>query len=135
MNLTEALLEREKDLGRPVRVGLVGAGQMGTGLAAQIGKIQGMDLVACADIDKNRAEKALTLSGMNSIGYDNEASSSIEKGNGGVVSDVNALAELPIDIVYEATGVPWVGAEVAYSCLTAGKHVLMLNVETDVTVG
>ena len=44
MNLTEALLEREKDLGRPVRVGLVGAGQMGTGLAAQIGKIQGMDI-------------------------------------------------------------------------------------------
>ena len=50
MNLTEALLEREKDLGRPVRVGLVGAGQMGTGLAAQIGKIQGMDLVACVAV-------------------------------------------------------------------------------------
>ena len=86
MNLTEALLEREKNIGRPVRVGLVGAGQMGTGLAAQIGKIQGMELVACADIDKTRAEKALTLSGMDSIGYDSEASSSIEKGNGGVVS-------------------------------------------------
>ena len=46
MNLTEALLEREKNIGRPVRVGLVGAGQMGTGLAAQIGKIKGMELVA-----------------------------------------------------------------------------------------
>ncbi len=80
MNLTEALLEREKNIGRPVRVGLVGAGQMGTGLAAQIGKIQGMELVACADIDKTRAEKALTLSGMDSIGYDSNASSSIEKG-------------------------------------------------------
>ena len=135
MNLTEALLEREKNIGRPVRVGLVGAGQMGTGLAAQIGKIKGMELVACADIDKNRAENALTLSGINSIGYDSDASSSIEKGNGGVVSDVKALAELPIDIVYEATGVPWVGAEVAYSCLLAEKHVLMLNVETDITIG
>ena len=132
MNLTEALLEREKNIGRPVRVGLVGAGQMGTGLAAQIGKIKGMELFACADIDKNRAENALTLSGVNSIGYDSDASSSIEKGNGGVVSDVKALAELPIDIVYEATGVPWVGAEVAYSCLLAEKHVLMLNVETDI---
>ena len=107
MNLTEALLEREKNIGRPVRVGLVGAGQMGTGLAAQIGKIKGMELVACADIDKTRAENALTLSGINSIGYDRDANSSIEKGNGGVVSDVKALAELPIDIVYEATGVPW----------------------------
>ena len=45
MNLTEALLEREKNIGRPVRVGLVGAGQMGTGLAAQIGKIKGMERI------------------------------------------------------------------------------------------
>ena len=51
MNYTELLIGREKDLGRPVRVGLAGAGQMGSGLAAQIGKIPGMSLVACADID------------------------------------------------------------------------------------
>ena len=55
MNFTELLIAREKELGRPVRVGLAGAGQMGSGLAAQIGKISGMSLVACADIDTSRA--------------------------------------------------------------------------------
>lgn len=135
MNYTEELIKREKELGRPVRVGLAGAGQMGSGLAAQIGKIPGMELVACADIDLARAENALMLAGIDKIGHNSDASASIENGQGGVVDNAKALAELPIDIVYEATGVPWVGAEVADACIDASKHILMLNVETDVTIG
>jgi predicted homoserine dehydrogenase-like protein len=135
MNYTEELIKREKELGRPVRVGLAGAGQMGSGLAAQIGKIPGMELVACADIDLARAENALKLAGIDKIGHNSEASYSIENGQGGVVDNAKALAELPVDIVFEATGVPWVGAEVADSCIDASKHILMLNVETDVTIG
>jgi predicted homoserine dehydrogenase-like protein len=135
LNFTELLLKREKELGRPVRVGLAGAGQMGSGLAAQIGKIPGMSLVACADIDISRAEKALKLAGIEKIKHNNEASQSIDIGQGGVVDKASALADLPIDIVFEATGVPWVGAEVANACIDAKKHILMLNVETDVTIG
>ena len=135
MNYTELLIAREKDLGRPVRVGLAGAGQMGSGLAAQIGKIPGMSLVACADIDIGRAENALRLAGVEYVKHNKEASKSIESGQGGVVDNASALAELPIDIVFEATGVPWVGAEVADACIEAQKHILMLNVETDVTIG
>ena len=108
---------------------------MGSGLAAQIGKIPGMELVACADIDIARAENALRLAGIDKIGHNSDASASIENGQGGVVDNAKALAELPIDIVYEATGVPWVGAEVADACIDASKHILMLNVETDVTIG
>jgi len=135
MNFTEELIKREKELGRPVRVGLAGAGQMGSGLAAQIGKIPGMELVACADIDLARAENALRLAGIEKIGHNKDATSYIENGQGGVVDNAKALAELPVDIVYEATGVPWVGAEVADACIDAKKHILMLNVETDVTIG
>ena len=135
MNYTEELIKREKELGRPVRVGLAGAGQMGSGLAAQIGKIPGMELVACVDIDLARAENALKLAGIDKIVHNSDASASIENGQGGVVDNAKALAELPIDIVYEATGVPWVGAEVADACIDASKHILMLNVETDVTIG
>ncbi len=135
MNFTQELIKREKELGRPVRVGLAGAGQMGSGLAAQIGRIPGMELVACADIDNKRAENALGLAGMKSIGHNKDAITSINNGNGGIVNDAKELAELPIDVVFEATGVPWVGAEVASSCIEAGKHILMLNVETDITIG
>ena len=49
--------------------------------------------------------------------------SSISNGHGGIVSNAKDLAELPIDIVFEATGVPWVGAEVASNCIDAGKHI------------
>jgi len=108
---------------------------MGSGLAAQIGKIPGMELVACADIDLARAENALRLAGIEKIGHNKDATSYIENGQGGVVDNAKALAELPVDIVYEATGVPWVGAEVADACIDAKKHILMLNVETDVTIG
>ena len=94
-----------------------------------------MELVACADIDLARAENALKLAGLDKIGHNSDASASIENGQGGVVDNAKALAELPIDIVYEATGVPWVGAEVADACIDASKHILMLNVETDVTIG
>ena len=135
MNYTEELIKREKELGRPVRVGLAGAGQMGSGLAAQIGRIPGMSLVACADSDIKRAENALSLAGVEVIKSNSEAAESIQNGNGGVVDNASALAELPVDIVFEATGVPWVGAEVANACIDAKKHILMLNVETDVTIG
>ena len=73
MNFTQELIKRQKEFGRPVRVGLAGAGQMGSGLAAQIGRIPGMELVACADIDEKRAENALRLAGMTSIGHNKEA--------------------------------------------------------------
>jgi predicted homoserine dehydrogenase-like protein len=41
----------------------------------------------------------------------------------------------PIDVTVEATGIPEVGARVAYSAILARKHVLQMNVETDATVG
>ena len=72
MNFTQELIKRQKEFGRPVRVGLAGAGQMGSGLAAQIGRIPGMELVACADIDEKRAENALRLAGMTSIGHNKD---------------------------------------------------------------
>ena len=40
-----------------------------------------------------------------------------------------------VDVVVEATGIVEVGARVAYEAILNGKHVVMLNVETDVTGG
>jgi predicted homoserine dehydrogenase-like protein len=122
----ERLLEREALLGQPVRVGLVGAGQMGSGLAAQIGRIPGMALAAVADVDQGRAQQALRLAAAGERGAGVDAVA---------LTDSAALTDLDLDVVIEATGVPEIGARVAQSCLLAGMHVLLLNVETDVTVG
>jgi predicted homoserine dehydrogenase-like protein len=55
MSYAERLLARQATVGRPVRVALVGAGQMGRGLAAQVGRMPGLDMSEIADVDPGRA--------------------------------------------------------------------------------
>jgi predicted homoserine dehydrogenase-like protein len=50
-------------------------------------------------------------------------------------NDATLIAQLDVDVVVEATGVPEVGARVTSACLKAKKHVAVLNVEMDVTIG
>ena len=124
-------LEGLSQAGTPIRVGLVGAGQMGRGFVAQVSGIPGMEVVAAADVDAERALTALREAG----------SEPVEGMNGSperpaVTTDAVELARSEsVDVVVEATGVPEVGARVAYEAIHNGKHVVMLNVETDVTVG
>ena len=40
-----------------------------------------------------------------------------------------------IDVVIDATGMPAVGAEIGLSAMERGKHLVMMNVEADVTIG
>ncbi|GAA5128247.1 NAD(P)H-dependent oxidoreductase [Pseudonocardia adelaidensis] len=138
MAYRERLLERERTTGRPVRVGLVGAGQMGRGFVAQVRRISGMEVVAVADLDLQRATGALRAAGVEHVttGDDLDALSGVVADGGTVaVTDHTLAAALPVDMVIDATGVPEIGAEVALRSLLAGRHVGLLNVETDVTVG
>src|SRR5207247_10294338 len=50
-------------------------------------------------------------------------------------TDHTLATALPVDMIIDATGVPEIGAEVALRSLLAGRHVGLLNVETDITVG
>ena len=50
MSLSSRLADRERELGRPVRIGLAGAGQMGMGFVAQVRRIPGMEIAAIADV-------------------------------------------------------------------------------------
>ena len=124
-------LEALARAGTPIRVGLVGAGQMGRGFVAQVAGIPGMEVVAAADVDLERALTAFREAGREPV----------EGLNGSpdkpaVTGDALELARSEaVDVVVEATGVPEVGARVAYEAIHGGKHVVMLNVETDVAVG
>jgi predicted homoserine dehydrogenase-like protein len=132
------LAERERRAGRPVRVGLVGAGQMGTGLVAQVGRIPGMAVAAIADVDAGRAVRAYAGAGVDGVvrGDDpDRLAAAVEDGHPVAVADAELLTGLPVDFVVEATGVPEVGARVAFAALLAGKDVGLLNVECDITVG
>ena len=62
MNLHALLLEREA-AGKPVTVGLIGAGKFGTMFLAQVRLTRGMHLVGVADLSAERAAKALASCG------------------------------------------------------------------------
>jgi predicted homoserine dehydrogenase-like protein len=138
MSYRDRLQHRLDETGRPLRVGLVGAGQMGTGLAAQLLRMPGITLSAVLDVQKERAEEALGQAGITpaDAGDDvDKAARAIESGGSVALTAIDDLGGLPLDIVVEATGVPDVGARIAVEALAAGIGVATLTVESDVTIG
>ena len=140
LNLPEKLAELEKK-GKTIKVGVVGVGQMGAGVVNIINQMKGIEVVAIADIDRERAMQIFEEIG---ISRDNlflsddqeECTKMLERGIHIVTSEAKLIPHLgPVDAVVEATGVPRVGAEVAFTSIMQRKHIIMMNVETDVTVG
>ncbi len=137
MSYRDRLQERLDETGRPLRVGLVGAGQMGRGFAAQLLRMPGIALSAVLDVQLDRATEALTQAGVQPVAVDDVAAAAeaIEAGGSVALTDVRDLAGLPLDVVVEATGVPEVAVQVAVQALSGGTSVATLTVEADVTVG
>jgi predicted homoserine dehydrogenase-like protein len=138
MSYTKRLLERERQLGRPVRVGVVGAGQMGSGLIAQIERAKGLQVAAVADIAVERGVAALTKAGRTDVVVENDLSKAAELVAAGVpvvINDGLLMPRLPVDIVLEVSGVPEIAAPIAYASLLGKKDVALMTVEADVTVG
>jgi predicted homoserine dehydrogenase-like protein len=134
------LRQREAD-GNPIRVGIVGCGQMGSGLAHSINNVVGMTVAAVADTEPERG--VATFTGMGWSRDDivltdtlGPAQDALVAGRAVVTADALLMPQLEsVDANVEATGVPDVGAHVAWLSVMNGKPIIMLNVETDVTVG
>lgn len=140
MELYDRLLQREAQ-GNPIRVGLVGCGQMGSGMVHVTNQMAGMKTLAISDIDVNRPLKTFRKIGVPEAeicvtNRKGEAEDALGAGRVLVTEDALLLTQLDgLDILVEATGYPEVGAQVAWHSIMNAKHVVMLNVETDVTVG
>lgn len=140
MKLYQELLKREEE-GRQIKVGLVGAGQMGTDIVSQVAQMKGMQLAVVADIDAERAFKAYQLSGyaeedINKSVKSGQINNYIAKDQVVVTEDGYLLPHLEnLDVIIDATGVPKVGARLALDSILNQKHIVMMNVEADVTVG
>ena len=140
MQLLDHLLRREATQ-NPIRVGLVGCGQEGSGMVHVTHKMAGMETFAIADLDLKRPLKTLHDLGIanSAIQVTNQkgpAEDALRAGHYVVTEDANLLPQLDsLDALVEATGVTEVGAQVAWQSIMRKKHVVMLNVETDVTVG
>lgn len=139
--LKERLIEREKTAGY-FRIGLVGAGQMGTGLISQVEKMHGLRIVAVSDVMPTRAFDAYVESSVdpNLVHWEEEdpdrASQLILEGQRIATHSSDFLVKIPaLDAIVECTGIPNVGAMVCYQAIEAGKPIINMNVETDATIG
>ena len=125
----------------PIHVGIIGAGKFGAGLVAQLSQMQGIVASAIADIDLVHATNAYTASNIPSdaisrVADTNTLNDTIRSEKRAITVDgMHIIQSDLIDVVVEATGIPEVGAEMAYHTLMHKKHLVMVNVETDVTIG
>jgi predicted homoserine dehydrogenase-like protein len=134
-----ALAERERE-GRPIRVGMVGAGFMGRGIALQIETATpGMRLVGIANRTVEKAEEAYRAAGREDLvraDSREEIERAVARGRPAVTDDAVALAQADgVDAVIEVTGAVELGARVALAAIEAGKHLILMNAELDGTVG
>ncbi len=140
MELVTKLRKRAAN-GNPIRVGIVGCGQMGSGLAHAIGSIAGMRVAAIADMDPTRGINTFVELGRAKedviVTEDaGTAEDAIRAGKAVVTSNAFLMPGLNgLEANVEATGVPDIGARVAYDSIMNKKPVIMLNVETDITIG
>ncbi|MDN3450658.1 NAD(P)-dependent oxidoreductase [Planococcus sp. APC 3906] len=134
-------LEEMQRNGIIIKVGLVGAGQMGRGMVSQIESMAGMRVVITADIQIDNVTNAYLKAGVADAdivqtNQANEAAEAIQGGKVVATTDAQLVTSLAdVDVVVDATGVPDIGAKIAWDAILNKKHIVMLNVEADVTIG
>jgi predicted homoserine dehydrogenase-like protein len=139
--LRERLQQYEIENGHPIRVGLVGAGQMGTGLIGQMELMDGMKAIAVTDVIPGRSSAAfieaeVPVESVMEANNASDAEDAITKGYRAALASTEELLKIPsLDIIVESTGIPEVGAQVCQKAIEAGKHVVNMNVEADATIG
>jgi predicted homoserine dehydrogenase-like protein len=134
-----ALAKREAE-GRPLRVGLVGAGYMGRGIAMHfLPQVVGMRLVAISNRTLAEAARAYAQGGVEKPRVVSSArglEAAIAARAPAVTDDAELLCEADgIDVLIESTGEIEFGAHVALAAIRHRKHLVLMNAEMDATIG
>ncbi len=130
MNLYALLQKRLADGGRPVRVGLIGAGKFGAMFLAQAAKVRGIEVAAIADLSPERAKSACRA-----VGWPDALIERTQFLEDGLALIAGRGLDRKIDVVIDATGDPPAGIAHALAAAEHGKHIVMVNVEADVLAG
>lgn len=136
-----ATLAAREDAGRSIRVGIIGCGEMGTDLVTQIARMRGLRVGAIADRSGRNAQEAIRIAGLDpdtgrAVDGLPALDRAIEGGRIAITDDAHTILRSGnIDVVIDATGRPAAGAEIGLATIREGKHLVMMNVEADVTIG
>jgi len=136
MNLYAKLRERAAQ-GKPLRIGLIGAGKFAAMYLAQVPKTPGVHLVGVADLVPDNARKNLDRVGWEAGRYSAPSlDAAVASGLTHVGDNWERLVAHPhIDIVVEATGNPIAAVDHALAAFRNRKHVVMVTVEADAFCG
>jgi predicted homoserine dehydrogenase-like protein len=135
MNLS-TMLGARADAGRPVRVGLIGAGKFGSMFLSQAIRTRGLHVIGIADLNGGRACEALARVGWEAERY--AARTLVEATRDGttcVLEDSAALIASEVEVIVDATGSPAAGIHHTLLCCDHRKHIIMVNVEADALAG
>ena len=133
-----ALRAREAE-GKPIRVGMIGAGFMGQGLTNQIEhSVPGMRMAAIYNRRPERAFGVYQYAGREAVAAGTQAAldEAVRRGQAVVAEDPYTLCRSPeIDVIVDVTGSVEFGARIALEAFKHAKPVVLMNAELDATIG
>lgn len=134
-------LRKRAERGDPIRIGLVGTGEMGTDIFTQVAMMDGIEVTTVMERTAGRAEQGCRIAYGEAgrtrfASTHDQVSAAVEAGTIAVTDDLDlALSHDLVDVVIDATGVPEAGADIGMRAIGFGKHLIMMNVECDVCIG
>ncbi len=140
MIIVDRALQARAEAGNPIKVGMIGAGFMGRGIANQIANsVPGMELVAISNRSIDAAKRAYSEAGIEDfkiVSSVSDLEASIANNGYAIAEDAMLLCRASgIDALIEVTGAVEFGAHVVMEAIANGKHVIMMNAELDGTIG
>jgi predicted homoserine dehydrogenase-like protein len=140
MLIVDTALKKREAEGKPVRVGMIGAGFMGRGLANHIlNTVPGMVLAAVSNRSLAGAKRAYTEFGAAEpvvATTQGQLEDAIRSGKPVVTEDANLLVDSDnIDCLVDVTGAVEFGAVITMRAIERKKHMVTMNAELDGTVG
>ncbi len=130
-------LQRLHQEGKRLRIGIIGSGAMGSGVAWQVARTPGMEVVFLADLEETALVRGVEASGMTRVHVGDPARPP-DRRPGEVLTTTDALTLLRhvrIDALVECTNSVHEAAEYCLAALAQPAHVILMNAELDLMLG
>ena len=130
-------LAARAESGRPLRVGVIGAGKFATMFFSQARRLPGLHLLGVVDLDRDKAVQAFQRAEWPAEQFAaGGVQEALRKGSTWLSEDSEALLSAEgVEVIVEATGDPVAGIAHALRAIEHGRHLVMVNVEADVVAG
>ncbi len=140
MIIVDRALKARAEAKNPIKVGMIGAGFMGRGIANQIANsVPGMELVAIFNRTVEGAQRAYNEAGIEAVREVKTVAAledAIAQGQYAITDDAMLICQAAgIDALIEVTGTIEFGAAVVLEAIAHKKHVILMNAELDGTIG